>query len=209
MIDFLTLLNLVRAVEFSTLPSVLSTSVCGWRCGCRPRMMLASQWVAIVNNESRDAAILIRAHNRTISRTATYATFKVHLGVTLLSLYSSSKAHTRSRGALPQDTYPSSLYNSWSLRIAAYWSDRKMFNITSRPPTSALAISDEPSIFHTHRRHPDEEAMQIDEAEDEYGLGESSTGAGNRAIVGPGERITSAKEYMRCVDRSVASVASS
>jgi exosome complex component RRP4 len=79
-----------------------------------------------------------------------------------------------------------------------------MFTITSRPPASALAITAESSSsYATHRRHPDEQdAMDLDGEDDEYGLGEGSgaggAGAiGGRAIVGPGEGITSAKEYMR------------
>lgn len=64
-----------------------------------------------------------------------------------------------------------------------------------------MAITDDFPSSSTHKRHPDEvEDMDIDEmmADDADEAGFSGEGVG-RSVVGPGEGITSSKEYMRYV----------
>lgn len=67
----------------------------------------------------------------------------------------------------------------------------RMFRITLRPPVVNLGFEDEtPS---THRKHPAElDAMDVDG--NIHGEGPSSL---RRTVVGPGEIITSSREYMR------------
>jgi exosome complex component RRP4 len=72
-----------------------------------------------------------------------------------------------------------------------------MFSISSRAPLSATPIFDDSVPTFRHRPQDEKLAMDID---DEYGAGSSGElGAAGRNIVGPGEGITSAKEYMRFV----------
>jgi exosome complex component RRP4 len=76
-----------------------------------------------------------------------------------------------------------------------------MFSVSSRQPLAAMAITDDLPSSSTHRRHADEvEDMDVDDiiGDDSAEAGFSGEGIG-RSIVGPGEGITSSKEYMRYV----------
>ncbi|WVQ99203.1 hypothetical protein IAU59_006335 [Kwoniella sp. CBS 9459] len=68
-----------------------------------------------------------------------------------------------------------------------------MFSVSTVPPTSTQTFVDDilPSTHRKHQAELDAMAMDVD-MDDEYGAGPSK-----RAIVTPGEIITSSKEYMR------------
>lgn len=65
-----------------------------------------------------------------------------------------------------------------------------MFSISTRAPLSATPIFEDTVPTFRHRVKDEKNGMEID---DEYG----ELGAAGRNIVGPGEGITSSKEYMR------------
>jgi exosome complex component RRP4 len=66
-----------------------------------------------------------------------------------------------------------------------------MFSISTRPPLAAIPIFED-SHTGNGRYEDDSKGMDID---DDYG--EGSSGGIKRSVVGPGEGITSSKEYMR------------